>query len=135
MADNPTATASAAVKQSQKITKSRPLQVVVVSSEPNEPRIRLDEEGMEELQASLAACTAKHGDLPLAVYSVAGAFREGKSFMLDCFLRYLYHLENSPEDDLVLENEVESSFLMVRSRGAAPLVDKWPLACCPQRLA
>jgi len=89
----------------------RPLQVVQVSSAEGDEPIRLNEDALKELEDNLALVRQKHGDIPLTIHSAAGTFREGKSFILDCFLRYLYHLEISSVDDLVLENVVDSSFL------------------------
>ncbi len=100
---------------------SRPLQVVSVSSNDNEAPITLNEEALAELKANLDEVKAVHGDLPLVVHSVAGTFREGKSFVLDCFLRYLYHVESLNEDDRVLEHAVDAEFLTdVNLHGALP---------------
>jgi len=38
---------------------------------------------------NLLFCRESVADLPVAVYSVAGAFRKGKSFILNFFLRFL----------------------------------------------
>lgn len=59
------------------------IQVVKVSQEPGR-RYELDEE-------SLARVLLRPDvrNLPVVVVSVAGAYRGGKSFILDFFLRYL----------------------------------------------
>ena len=51
----------------------------------DEHTFELDEERLEEI---LLRPDVK--DKKVAVVSVAGAFRKGKSFLLDFFLRYLY---------------------------------------------
>lgn len=91
----------------------RPLQVVRVCSdaEGESLPIELNEEALDELHGQLKLVRQQHGELPLVVHSAAGTFREGKSFILDCFLRYLYHLECTDEDDLVLEHAVDTSFM------------------------
>lgn len=59
----------------------RPVQIILSDDEHN---FELDEIALEKilLQEDIK-------DLPVAVVSVAGAFRKGKSFILDFFLRYL----------------------------------------------
>jgi len=59
----------------------RPVQIILSDEEHN---FELDEIALEKIlfQEDIK-------DLPVAVVSVAGAFRKGKSFILDFFLRYL----------------------------------------------
>lgn len=61
--------------------KGKPLQVVVTGEEH---QFELDEAVLESvlLDPSIQ-------DKKVAIVSVAGAFRKGKSFLLDFFLRYL----------------------------------------------
>ena len=59
----------------------RPLQIVQVDSQT----IVVVEEALNELKANLD----KHAHLPVAVVSVMGAYRTGKSFFLDLLLRHL----------------------------------------------
>lgn len=63
-------------------TKARPLQIVKTEDDHT---FVLDEETLSEvlLQDDIK-------DRFVVVVSVAGAFRKGKSFLLDFFLRYLY---------------------------------------------
>ncbi|CAB3241116.1 unnamed protein product [Arctia plantaginis] len=63
--------------------KREGLQVVKVSEEPGR-RYVLDEEALESI-----LLRDDIRNLPIVVVSVAGAFRGGKSFILDFFLRYL----------------------------------------------
>lgn len=61
-----------------------PVQVVT-----NEDHVmKLDEEALKRILFH-----EKYRDLPVAVVSVAGAYRTGKSFLLDFFLRYASHVE------------------------------------------
>jgi atlastin len=61
--------------------EGRAIQIVLADDEHN---FELDEKALAQV---LLRDDIK--DLPVAVVSVAGAFRKGKSFMLDFFLRYL----------------------------------------------
>lgn len=63
--------------------KREGLQVVKVSEEPGR-RYELDEKALESV-----LLRPDVRNLPVVVVSVAGAFRGGKSFILDFFLRYL----------------------------------------------
>lgn len=69
--------------------------------------VRLDKKsnGLElNIQALADIClNEKCREKPLCVVSIAGDFRKGKSFMLNFFLRYLYHVseKQSRENDLV----------------------------------
>ncbi|PAV73795.1 hypothetical protein WR25_20099 [Diploscapter pachys] len=42
-------------------------------------------------------------DEACVIISVAGAFRKGKSFLLNCFLEYLYNLQKSQQADVPME--------------------------------
>lgn len=64
----------------------RPVPIVVTTDQHN---FTLDE---EQLSSLLLQDSVK--DLHVAVISVAGAFRKGKSFLLNFFLRYLQHTED-----------------------------------------
>ena len=53
----------------------------------------MDDEGLKELENSLCLLPA---DTEIAVLSVMGAYRTGKSFLLDLILKYLKHVEGGP---------------------------------------
>lgn len=57
------------------------IQIVISDDEHN---FELDETALEKV-----LLREDVRDLPVAVVSVAGAFRKGKSFLLDFFIRYL----------------------------------------------
>ena len=61
--------------------EGRPIQIVVAKEDHT---FELDEEALASI-----VCQDHVKDKPIAVISVAGAFRKGKSFLLDFFLRYL----------------------------------------------
>ena len=65
-----------------------PVQIVVANEENHE--FSLDEEALDRilLQEHIR-------DLNVVVVSVAGAFRKGKSFLLDFMLRYMYNQVSS----------------------------------------
>lgn len=65
-----------------------PVQIVLATDEHT---FELDEERLEDILLRPDVCNKK-----VAVVSVAGAFRKGKSFLLDFFLRYL-EAEGSPD--------------------------------------
>lgn len=67
-----------------------PLQLVRLNMESNTAEV--DDEAMKEFGSILQ----KVGSHKLAVVAVMGAFRTGKSFLLDLFLRYLRHEESNP---------------------------------------
>ena len=62
---------------------ARPVQIVATDEE--EHSFSLNEELLEEVLIS----DERVRDKKVVVISVAGAFRKGKSFLLDFFLRYL----------------------------------------------
>uniref|UniRef100_A0A3Q3XER9 GB1/RHD3-type G domain-containing protein n=1 Tax=Mola mola TaxID=94237 RepID=A0A3Q3XER9_MOLML len=62
---------------------ARPVQIVLANEE--EHSFSLDEEALERLLLQ-----EEVQDLHVVVVSVAGAFRKGKSFLLDFMLRYMY---------------------------------------------
>lgn len=62
---------------------AEPIQIVKVNEEAH--TFRLSE---EDLTRIILQDNVKHRDV--VIVSVAGAFRKGKSFLLDFFLRYLY---------------------------------------------
>ena len=61
--------------------KGEPIQIVVATDEHT---FELDEAVLEDILLQPGVCNKK-----VAIISVAGAFRKGKSFLLDFFLRYL----------------------------------------------
>uniref|UniRef100_A0A8C5D9F7 Atlastin-2-like n=1 Tax=Gouania willdenowi TaxID=441366 RepID=A0A8C5D9F7_GOUWI len=69
--------------EEEELSGARPVQIVVANEE--EHSFSLQEEALERLllQEHLQ-------DLHVVVVSVAGAFRKGKSFLLDFMLRYMY---------------------------------------------
>ncbi|KAL4710851.1 hypothetical protein ACJJTC_012943 [Scirpophaga incertulas] len=73
---------------SKDLRSGRGIQVVI----PSDHRFALDEEALSKL---LLAEDVR--DRAVVVLSVAGAFRKGKSFLLDFFLKYLDHTYNRGE--------------------------------------
>jgi len=67
----------------KKVEKPAPLQIVQIDLAEN--KVVLNEENLKRLEASLQ----KSGVDKVAVIAVMGAFRTGKSFLLDLMLRYL----------------------------------------------
>ena len=65
------------------VGRARPIQIVVANEE--EHSFTLQEEALERLLLQ-----EEVQDLHVVVVSVAGAFRKGKSFLLDFMLRYMY---------------------------------------------
>ncbi|XP_062845799.1 atlastin-2-like [Trichomycterus rosablanca] len=73
----------------EKLLVTVPVQIVVADEDEHE--FSLDEQALERLLLQ------EHvRDLNVVVVSVAGAFRKGKSFLLDFMLRYMYNQESSP---------------------------------------
>lgn len=70
---------------------------VVVAGE-DEHQFSLDEQALEHilLQEHIR-------DLNVVVVSVAGAFRKGKSFLLDFMLRYMYRQVRDDAEDLTMK--------------------------------
>lgn len=62
---------------------AEPVQIVKVNEEAHTFRLSED-----DLTRIILQDNVKHRDV--VIVSVAGAFRKGKSFLLDFFLRYLY---------------------------------------------
>lgn len=75
----------------------RPVQIVRLDKKSNGLELNID--ALAEL-----CLNEKCRERPLCVVSIAGDFRKGKSFMLNFFLRYLYHVsEKQQEQQLELE--------------------------------
>jgi len=75
--------------------------------------VRLDKKsnGLElNLQALAEIClNEKCRERPLCIVSIAGDFRKGKSFMLNFFLRYLYHVSRKQQNLKAGEVDHEAS--------------------------
>lgn len=67
----------------EEVSAARPVQIVVADEE--EHSFSLQEEALERLLLQ-----EEVRDLQVVVVSVAGAFRKGKSFLLDFMLRYMH---------------------------------------------
>eukprot|EP00929_Paragymnodinium_shiwhaense_P114657 TRINITY_DN83120_c0_g1_i1.p1 TRINITY_DN83120_c0_g1~~TRINITY_DN83120_c0_g1_i1.p1 ORF type:complete len:593 (-),score=195.31 TRINITY_DN83120_c0_g1_i1:352-2130(-) len=65
-----------------------PLQLIALDMEEN--KVDVNEDALGRLEKNLRSC----GTSKVAVVSVMGAFRTGKSFVLDLFLRFLRYEEN-----------------------------------------
>ncbi|XP_069577727.1 atlastin-2-like isoform X1 [Brachyistius frenatus] len=70
-------------EEEEEVGVARPVQIVVADEE--EHSFSLQEEALEKLLLQ-----EEVQDLHVVVVSVAGAFRKGKSFLLDFMLRYMY---------------------------------------------
>lgn len=75
--------------------KARPVQIVLANED--EHSFELDAAALEKI---LLQDDVK--DLNVVVVSVAGAFRKGKSFLLDFMLRYMYNQVSSGLDETKL---------------------------------
>ncbi|XP_040001099.1 atlastin-2-like [Xiphias gladius] len=75
-------------EEEEEVGVARPVQIVMANEE--EHSFTLQEEALERLLLQ-----DEVQDLHVVVVSVAGAFRKGKSFLLDFMLRYMYKQSNS----------------------------------------
>ena len=66
--------------------EERPLQIVSIGNEDDSYAFHYDEAAVSTILQQIPE------NCPVAVLSVVGAFRTGKSFLLSWFLRYLHHL-------------------------------------------
>jgi len=74
--------------------EGRPLQIVKLNME--ERKVEVNEDALAHLEARLRTV----GTQKVAIVSVMGAFRTGKSFLLDLFLRFLRYDDSSIEDNV-----------------------------------
>lgn len=72
------------LEEEEEVGVARPVQIVVADEE--EHSFSLQEEALERLLLQ-----EEVQDLHVVVVSVAGAFRKGKSFLMDFMLRYMYN--------------------------------------------
>jgi len=73
-----------ALDQTKGKRKGAPVQIVNVEESNNEHSFTLDEDALKRI-----LCRKKIKDKPVCIVSVAGAFRKGKSFLLNFLLRFL----------------------------------------------
>jgi atlastin len=93
--------------------KEQPVQIVTVSGDSS---FSVNAEALHSILSPVA-------NTPVAIISVAGAFRTGKSFLLDIFLRHLRHREKYPDDPAYnVDQDVngESTWLMGGSSSDVP---------------
>ncbi|KAJ0008519.1 hypothetical protein NQD34_015934 [Periophthalmus magnuspinnatus] len=83
-------------------SKARPVQVLLVKDDHT---FELDESALTRI---LLNNTVR--DLEVVAVSVAGAFRKGKSFLMDFMLRYMYHHSQAHEDWLGDSDEPLTGF-------------------------
>ncbi|GMS97583.1 hypothetical protein PENTCL1PPCAC_19758 [Pristionchus entomophagus] len=79
------------------ITNRHKIRPILVPS-ANGDRFRLNENGLRSVLGHSAIQNRK-----VVIISVAGAFRKGKSFLLNFFLEYLYALQKSQQNDVPLD--------------------------------
>lgn len=93
LVDVPTSPESAtAIELTEIAAGPSPYQIVSIGSEEDKYAFRYDKEKLETILAKVPA------DAHVAVVSVVGAFRTGKSFLLSWFLRYLAYLTKKSSD-------------------------------------
>ncbi|KAG8126693.1 hypothetical protein E2320_021987 [Naja naja] len=81
----PIAVAEAGSEEEESGGKAHPVQVLIVKDDHS---FELDEAALNRILLSKAVC-----DREVVAVSVAGAFRKGKSFLMDFMLRYMYNME------------------------------------------
>uniref|UniRef100_A0A7E4W6Q6 GB1/RHD3-type G domain-containing protein n=1 Tax=Panagrellus redivivus TaxID=6233 RepID=A0A7E4W6Q6_PANRE len=74
-----------------------PVQLIAANSN-NPQAFRLNENALNAVLGHREIANKK-----IVIISVAGAFRKGKSFLLNFFLEYLYALQNAQQNDIKLE--------------------------------
>lgn len=96
--------------------KPRPIQIVLAHEDDH--NFELDEDALEKilLQEHIK-------DLNIVVVSVAGAFRKGKSFLLDFMLRYMYNRVSN----LIFSCRKKSTFVFVDL--STNIADQFLLTC------
>lgn len=76
-----------------KTQEPHPFQIVSIGSEDDAYAFHFENKALDEILGRIPS------DYKVAVVSVVGAFRTGKSFLLSWFLRYLKYLETKHKDD------------------------------------
>ncbi|XP_066481505.1 atlastin-2 isoform X1 [Tiliqua scincoides] len=81
---------NAFLDSNEEVVPQKPCPIQIVLAHEDDHNFELDESALERilLQEHIK-------DLNIVVVSVAGAFRKGKSFLLDFMLRYMYNKESS----------------------------------------
>ncbi|EER17105.1 atlastin, putative [Perkinsus marinus ATCC 50983] len=107
-------TSTSDTKEAVEVVNGRPLQLVTIKMADNE--VRVNDEAMEELTNNLVAT----GCDKISVVSIMGAYRTGKSFMLDLFLRYLRYTDDKEDSDYPLGHSAA-----LNARRSSSLDDKF----------
>ena len=84
---------------------SGPRPVMIIQIEDDGNQFVLMEDALKEVLMKIPE------NMKISVVSVVGAFRTGKSFLLDMFLRYLRETRNTPFSSLQLDGEPDQSWL------------------------